>query len=79
MRYFLECATDQGVGRFAVEGTNLCDALTKARAALQGLDCTRAALRHTSRPRPTFGEGQALAIYTRTEGWKIQGPRPVSE
>ena len=79
MRYFLEYATDQGAGRFAVEGTNISDVLTKARAALQGLDCTRAALRQTPHPHPIFGEGQALAIYTRTEGWKIQGPRPVSE
>lgn len=79
MPYFLEYSTDQGVGRFAVEGTNLSDAVAKARTAIQGLDCTSAALRHTPHPHPAFGEGLALAVYTRAEGWKTQEPPPVSE
>lgn len=79
MPYFLEYATDQGVGRFAVEVTNLSDAVAKARAVLQGLDCTSAALRHTPQTHPAFGEGLALAVYTRADGWKTEKPQPASE
>ena len=79
MPYFLEYRTDLGAGRVAVESTNLGDAVAKARAALRGLECTSAVLRHTTYPFPVFGEGPALAAFTRDEGWMILEPRASSE
>lgn len=79
MPYFLEYVTDLGAGRVAVESTNLSDAVAKAQAALRGLECTSAVLRHTTCPFPVFGEGPALAAFTRAEGWNILEPRPSSE
>ena len=79
MAFFLEYATDHGAGRCVVEGTNLSDAMEKARRALQGLDCISAVLRHTPDPHSPFGEGSILAAYTMAEGWNIQKSAPEKE
>lgn len=76
MAFVLEYATDQSAGRCPVEGTSVGDAIVKATTALHGLNCTRAALRHTLDPRSAFGEGSVLAVYTCAEGWNIQEAWP---
>jgi len=75
MPFFLEYATLNGAGRFAVEGTSISDAIARASGALHGLDCTGAAFRHTTDSDPAFGEGSLLAAYTPETGWKIQETR----
>jgi hypothetical protein len=71
MAFFLEYATGHGAGRCVVEGTSFSDAMATARSALHGLECIRAALRHTPDPHSPFGEGSLLAAYTLAEGWNI--------
>jgi hypothetical protein len=79
MAFFLEYTTDHGAGRCVVQGTNLSDAMAKAKSALQGVDCIRATLRHTTAPHSPFGEGSILAAYTVGEGWNISTAGPEKE
>jgi hypothetical protein len=62
-----------------VEGTGFSVAMAKARRALQGLDCIRAALRHSPDTHSPFGEGSILAAYTVAEDWNIQEAAPEEE
>lgn len=69
MPYFLEYVTSVGAGRFTLEGVDDINALVKAKEALQGLGCTRAALLYAPAPISVFGAGRILAAYTRADGW----------
>lgn len=69
MAFFLEYVTDRGAGRFTVGASTVTDAVAKAKDAIDGIDCTSAALRHTPHQSSTFGDGSLLAAYTRSGGW----------
>ena len=76
MPYFVECVTDQTAGRSLIQCASFSDALTRAKDALRGLQCTSAVLRHAHGSSPAFGEGPVLAAYTPAEGWRIHEAGP---
>lgn len=73
MAYFLEYETGVSAGHFTVEGVDFNSVLAKAKEALHGLDCTRAALLYSAQPFPVYGQGCVLATYTRPAGWIVPG------
>ena len=75
MPYFLEYVTTHTVGRAAVAGGTLHEALAYAQKALRGLPCISAVLRHASADSRLYGEGPALAGFTAEQGWRLHGHR----
>jgi len=67
--FFLDYATKGSLGWFIVKAASVPDAIDKATGALQGLPCTRAALRRTRDRNAGSGEGTVLALYTPVKGW----------
>jgi len=68
--YFLDYVTGQSVGRVAIDGSTLRDAIAKAEQVLHGMGCIRALLRHAP-ANQSFGDGIGLAGFTPDEGWMI--------
>lgn len=73
MAYFLEYETGVSAGHFTLDGVDFSSVLAKAKEALRGLDCTRAALLYSAQPFPVYGQGCVLATYTQSHGWIITG------
>lgn len=74
MPFFLEYVTDKSTGWLAVEGISVNDALTKAKSALRGLDCTSAVVRYTPNNESVLGGGPVVAAYNKAEGWRLTRP-----
>lgn len=76
MPYFLEYVTGLSVGRFALEGLDFTNFLSRAEEAVRGLNCLSATLLYSPDSIPVFGNGSVLAAYSRADGWISQEELP---
>lgn len=71
MPFYLEYTVNQNADiRSALDGNSREEALPRAADAVRRLDCGGALLRFSDVASVSFGNGQLVATYTRTEGWE---------